>query len=126
MVSFRDFILGQSLEKKDEQQPEEIKEVKPVEEKSKSIFDGGKTLSKKDLIGRAGHKDAYGNVYNTGEYASSKDQIKEIIEEALGYKKNSYETFSKDEIRRIATALKNKPDRASQLAGKSLEEVLNQ
>lgn len=124
MVSLRDLFLGQPLEKKGDEQSEEAKEAKPVEkEKPKLTFD---RLSKKELIGRAGHKDAYGNVYNTGEYASNREQITKIIEEALGYKKNSYETFSKDEIRRIATALKNKPNRASQLAGKSLEEVLNQ
>ncbi len=125
MVSFRDFLLGQPLKKKDDGQEEEPKEVKPVEEKPKSIFEGGKTLSKKDLIGRAGHKDVYGNVYNSGEYASNRSQITKIVEEALGYK-NSGETFSKDEIRRIAATLKNKSDRVSQLAGKSLEEVLNQ
>jgi len=121
--SFRDFILGQSLKKEDE---EEKKEAKPVEEKPKSIFDGDKHLSKKDLINLAGHKDIYGNIYNTGEYASNRDKITKIIQDALAYKNNSYETFSKDEIRRIATTLKSKSDRASQLAGKSLEEVLKQ
>ena len=126
MPSFRDLILGQPLEKKDDQQSEDSKEVKPVEEKPKSIFDGGKTLSKKDVINKAGHKDPYGNIYNTGEYASHRSQITKIIEDVLAYKKNSYETFSKDEIRRIATTLKNKSDRDSQLAGKSLEELLKQ
>jgi len=123
MGFFRDFILGQPLEKEKE---EEGKEEKPVEEKPKSVFDGGKNLSKKDLVNLAGHKDLYGNIYNTGEYASNRTQITKIVEDALAFKKNSFETFSKDEIRRIATTLKNKSDRASQLAGKSLEEVLKQ
>ncbi|MFZ2390280.1 MAG: hypothetical protein WAW15_00485 [Minisyncoccales bacterium] len=122
MGFFRDFILGQPLEKEEE----DGKEEKPVEEKPKSVFDGGKNLSKKELIGLAGHKDLYGNIYNTGEYASNRSQITKIVEDALAFKKNSFETFSKDEIRRIAITLKNKSDRASQLAGKSLEEVLKQ
>jgi hypothetical protein len=122
MPSFRDFILGQPLKKKDDQQPKDIKEEEPAPEKPKSVFDGGKTLSKKDVINFAGHKDPYGNVYNTGEYASYRGQIIKIVEEALGHKQSN-ETFSKDEIRRIATTLKNKPDRASQLAGRSLEEI---
>ncbi|MFA5729629.1 MAG: hypothetical protein WC938_00140 [Candidatus Paceibacterota bacterium] len=126
MGFFRDFVLGQPLEKKDDQKAEENKEQKPVDEKPKSVFDGGKNLSKKDLINLAGHKDLYGNVYNTGEYASNRTQITKIVEDALAFKKNSFETFSKDEIKRIATTLKNKSDRASQLAGKSLEEVLKQ
>ena len=125
MGFFRDFILGQPLEK-EKKEEEEGKEEKPVEEKPKSVFDGGKNLSKKDLVNLAGHKDLYGNIYNTGEYASNRTQITKIIEDALAFKKNSFETFSKDEIRRIATTLKNKSDRASQLAGKSLEEVLKQ
>ena len=125
MGFFRDFILGQPLEK-EKKEEEEGKEEKPVEEKPKSVFDGGKNLSKKDIVSLAGHKDPYGNIYNTGEYASNRTQITKIVEDALAFKKNSFETFSKDEIRRIATALKNKSDRASQLAGKSLEEVLKQ
>ena len=126
MGFFRDFVLGQPLEKKDDQLAEENKEAKPTEEKPKSVFDGNKNLSKKDLINLAGHKDLYGNVYNSGEYASNRTQITKIVEDALAFKKNSFETFSKDEIRRIATTLKSKSDRASQLAGKSLEEVLKQ
>lgn len=124
MGFWTNFLTGQPLEEKKESEACDV-DKKPVEEKPKSVFDGGHALSKKDVIKLAGNKDLYGNVYNTGEYAPHREEIVKIIEGVLACKKNDYETFSKDEIRRFAVALKCKSDRCSQLAGRSLEDLLN-
>lgn len=105
---------------------EEKPVAKPVEEKITSIWDGGKTFPKKKLIGLVGHKDAYENIFTTGKYAEYRKQLTERLVEVLGYKKNDWETFSKEEIRKIADESGRKSDNVSHLLAEALRDVLKQ
>ena len=126
MGFWRNFLTGQPLEEKKESEACDVSK-KPEEVKPKSVFDGGHHLSKKELIDLAGKVDSSGCTYVSGnEYSQHKEALRKLIKETLDYKRNDWETFSKEEIEKLAHDLENKPtnDVVSHLLAKSFREAL--
>jgi hypothetical protein len=115
MGLFRDFILGQPLKKKDDQNPEEIKKVEP--EKNEIEFGSNTSLEEFEKI-VAGGRDAYGHYKNFhGEYRErAEKRLKEIIES----RKKEGGSFNKEYVHNLAKKLYNEPDPASKLLAKSM------
>ena len=125
MGFWRNFLTGQPLEEKKESEACDISK-KPVEDKPKSVWEKG-NLSKKDLAKYVGHEDFSGCSFTSGEYSSHKEELRKMYKEVTAYKKNDWETFSKQDIKDIIEKLKHtEPKNVSELLIKAFEEISNQ
>ncbi|MFA5431359.1 MAG: hypothetical protein WC319_00530 [Candidatus Paceibacterota bacterium] len=125
MGIWRDFFLGQPLEKKDDKNYEACG-AKLVEEKPKSIWEDG-SFSRKELLKHAGKEDLSGCTFVSGSYSSHKEELRRMFKEVTACKGNDWDKFSKKDIKDMIEKLRKiEPKNISVLLIKAFEDVLNQ
>jgi hypothetical protein len=110
MVSFRDFILGQPLEKENEEEekPKEVEKVEPL--KNPMEFSGSISFEKfEDIV--AGGRDGY--QHYKGFHGEYKERMEKRLKDIVDSRKKEGLGFNKQYIHELAKKLYNEPDRAS-------------
>ncbi len=119
MGLFRDFILGQPLDKKEYgAEPKEEKEA-VAEKVSKWV--SGKSYSVSDFMKLVGEDDhAYHRMFTTGEFGQHREALTKKLEEIVAAKKKSGGTFNKEDAGKIARELATHSDPVSRLLSKAI------
>lgn len=122
MGMFRDFILGQPLNKKDEQ-PEENKKIEPEENKKKICGDISPDVFEKII---SGGKDGVGHykIFGHGDYSQHEKRLESKLKEIIEARKKEQRTFNKDSARQLASKLNSESDPVSRLLAKAIMEAL--
>jgi hypothetical protein len=120
MGFFRDFILGQPLEKKEDKDSEACEAKKPEPK-----WATGKNYHSDDFIKLIGIDDTVNKrMFTKGEFAQYREQLTEKIKEVAA-RKGKDQTFSREEAAAIARELSSKSDNASRLLAKAINNALN-
>jgi hypothetical protein len=126
MGLFRDFILGQPLEKKGDKNSEMCDaSSKPAEKKSEPRWASGKTYHPEDFIKFIGIDDTVNHrMFTKGDFGQYREQLTNRLKE-IAATKGRDQTFSREDAARIARELHGKSDNISHLIEKAINNALN-